>query len=256
MLAWRTLVGWKAASRTTAGRNAKESAVSTPLNAVCLQGFIARNVQEHGGLGRRERVLLAIAADTGVGAGSVLEADVRGALAAGVLSLAELREVALHLSAYQGYPRAVRLDECITRVWEALVREHADVVEEAPGAPAAADRSPAEVYAEVVRRPLPERDGRFHRAVNEFVWGELWNRGVLTFRDRRVLSLVSTALAGHEMPLRIHVTGALDSGDLGPEELEEVAVQFATSVGMPSGQLLARVVEEESAGIRKQTDAM
>ncbi|MFJ3212589.1 carboxymuconolactone decarboxylase family protein [Streptomyces flaveolus] len=241
---------------TAVDRNGTESAGPTPLEAVGLRGFVARNVLEHGGLGRRERTLLAIAADTGVAVGPALEADVHRALSAGVLSLAELREAALHLAAYQGHPRAAELDECVTRVWEALVCEGADVMADRLDAPAATDRPAAEVYAEVVRRPLPDRDGRFHRAVNEFVWGELWNRGVLTFRDRRVLSLVSTALAGHEMPLRIHVAGALDSGDLGAGELEEVAVQFATAVGMPSGQLLARVVEEESAEFRRRTGAI
>lgn len=226
--------------------------MTTPLNAVFLGGFIARNVRDHGGLGRRERLLVAIATGTGVGGGSMLDADVRRALASGLLSVAELRETALHLAAYQGYPRAARLDECITKVEEALTREGVPMAGLSAGAPAATDLPADDVYRAVMGRPLPKRDTRFHRAVAEFVWAELWNRGVLTFRDRRVLSVVSTAVAGQEMPLRIHVRGALDSTDLSPEELEEAAVQFATYAGLPAGQLLGRVVVEESDEFRKQ----
>lgn len=226
--------------------------MSTPLTETILEGFIARNVRDHGGLARRSRMLLAIAVGTGIGSESVLDADVRRALASQELSLAELREAAVHLSAYQGYARAVRLDECLTRAVDALARERVAVLAGPPRPVPPTNRTAQEVYAEVVGRALPERDSRFHLAVNEFVWAELWNRGVLTFRDRRVLSLASTSLAGQEMPLRIHVRGALGSGDLGPEELEEVAVQYSTYAGLPSGQLLGRVVEEENAAFSKQ----
>ena len=49
----------------------------------------------------------------------MLDGYVRGALKLGELTLAELREAALHLAVYAGWSRGVALDTAVTRVAEA-----------------------------------------------------------------------------------------------------------------------------------------
>src|ERR1700741_876008 len=71
-----------------------------------IRDFVYAEVWSRPGLDRRSRYLISMAGAVMSAAGdAMLDGYVRGALKSGELSLAELREAALHLSVYAGWPR-------------------------------------------------------------------------------------------------------------------------------------------------------
>jgi 4-carboxymuconolactone decarboxylase len=67
------------------------------------------------------------------------------------------------------------------------------------------------------------------------LFGEVWTRPGLSIRDRRLLVLGATAALGRKEMIQIQAHGALISGDLKPDELDEAALQLAYYVGWPNG---------------------
>lgn len=222
----------------------------TPLDEVFRNDFIRVQVRERGGLGRREKLLLALSLSAGFGTPAAMAADVRRSLESGALSVAELREVALHVAAYLGYPRALELDESIGREWAKLAPED-EVAAETTGW-RQAELTGGEAFAEVTGNVPGTPDTPFRSAVLEYVFGKIWTRPGLSRRDRRVISLACASLSGHEIPIRSHVKAALATEDLSPAELDEVVLQLSTYAGMPIASYLAQIVAEEAADFAKR----
>ncbi len=89
-------------------------------------------------------------------------------------------------------------------------------------------------YERIMTTPSPEPMGAFiETGVIGFVFGEMWRRGVLTARDRRLITLSCVGAAGAAMPIETHVWAALNSGDLTYAELDEFVLHFATQLGWP-----------------------
>ena len=72
----------------------------------------------------------------------------------------------------------------------------------------------------------------------DVIFGELWQRDLLSMRERRLICIVSAAAAGSEVAVQSHVGGALDSGDFTLEELQEVCLYFANYYGMTNSMVL------------------
>jgi 4-carboxymuconolactone decarboxylase len=81
--------------------------------------------------------------------------------------------------------------------------------------------------------PLPAES--FGAYVSDVAFANLWNRGQLTTRERRLVILTVLAMFGRDDITRMHMGSALDLGDLGPDDLNEVAVTLATYAGFPVG---------------------
>jgi 4-carboxymuconolactone decarboxylase len=103
-----------------------------------------------------------------------------------------------------------------------------------------------EMWAEVMG-PLPAPTtapvGSLDDLALKVVFGGLWSRPGLSIRDRRLINLTLLALLGRDDITPFHVRAALQSGDLDPAEIEELAVQVAFYAGWPvatSFLLLAR----------------
>ena len=78
---------------------------ATPVEE-SIRDFIYAEVWSRPGLDRRSRYLISMAGAVMSAAGdAMVDGYVRGALKSGELTLAELREAALHLSVYAGWPR-------------------------------------------------------------------------------------------------------------------------------------------------------
>ena len=89
-------------------------------------------------------------------------------------------------------------------------------------------------YERIMTTPSPDPMGAFiETGVIGFVFGEMWRRGVLTARDRRLITLSCVGAAGAAMPIETHVWAALNSGDLSYAELDEFVLHFATQLGWP-----------------------
>jgi 4-carboxymuconolactone decarboxylase len=104
---------------------------------------------------------------------------------------------------------------------------------------AARQTSARECYEHINTTPSPPDIGAYINAgVIGFVFGEMWQRGVLTPRDRRWITLSCVGAADAAFPIESHVWAALNSGDVTPEEFDEFVLHFATQLGWPKGSVL------------------
>jgi 4-carboxymuconolactone decarboxylase len=91
-----------------------------------------------------------------------------------------------------------------------------------------------EMWREVMRGDAPTtNDGGFIELTRDHVFGNIWSRGELSVRDRRLISLTCTALNPSGPALALHVEKALDSGDLTPAQIDEWIVHLAHYAGWP-----------------------
>jgi 4-carboxymuconolactone decarboxylase len=94
-------------------------------------------------------------------------------------------------------------------------------------------------YEHIMTTPSPDPTGAYIEAgVIGFVFGEMWRRGVLTPRDRRLITLSCVGAAGAATPIETHVWAALNSGDLSFEEFDEFVLHFGTQLGWPKASVL------------------
>ena len=111
-----------------------------------------------------------------------------------------------------------------------------------PGVQSSTSRAKEATSGDARRSPL--------EICNWIAFGHLWNRPQLTSRERRILTIGVIASSAGEGPLRTHLRGALNSGDLTPADLDELVTHFAFYAGMPRASGLNRVVQEEIASWR------
>jgi 4-carboxymuconolactone decarboxylase len=189
-------------------------------------------------LSARERRLVTIACLTSIdptpGADPVgpVEQQVHDAWAAGELSLEEMLEVSLHVALYSGWPRSTTLDGATRAAWRRLHEERGEPVPAWPsqgpetlGPEDHAERLRLgrERFAEVNGFPITGDDSPYLVAgVLGIVFGGVWLRPNLSRRDRRLLSIACVGCTGAALPAHAHLGGALQSGDLGVEELDEM----------------------------------
>lgn len=209
--------------------------------------FVFAEVWSRTGLDHRARYLISMAGAALAGADdATLDGYVRGALRGGVLTLPELREAALHLCVYAGWSRGGALDRAASRAAQAL------------GLPAAAcppirgeawdpqvrnDEGMAE-FVDVMTFPGGPPATPFLEAINNFVFGEMWNRRGLDQRSRRWITLVGVCESSTEIPLKSHIHAAMASGNCTPDEMQEFVLQYGIHAGWPKASVVQGVVFE------------
>lgn len=219
--------------------------------------FIYAEIWSRPGLDRRARFLIALASAAGSNApGDRLEGYVRGALATGALTLAELREAALHVGVYSGWDKGGALDAAISRVAADL--EHAPV-SLAPIRATSWDpkQRMEEGFAEF--RAVMTFDGPrvgnglpyLQDGILNFVFGEMWCRPGLDQRSRRFLTLVGVADSAATVPIASHFHAAMASGNCTAAELHEFVLHYAVHAGWPRASVIQGIVLEMAAKIEK-----
>jgi len=94
-------------------------------------------------------------------------------------------------------------------------------------------------YEHIMTTPSPDPTGAYIEAgVVGYVFGEMWRRGVLTPRDRRMITLSCVGAAGAITPIETHVWAALNSDDLTYAEFDEFVLHFGTQLGWPKASVL------------------
>ena len=96
----------------------------------------------------------------------------------------------------------------------------------------------------------PTEPGTFVDLTRKLVFGDLWQRPQLDVRDRRLVTLTVLALFGRDDITSFHVGAALRSGDLSPEQLQELGVQLAFYAGWPVAAAFTTLVDREIAAWR------
>ena len=109
------------------------------------------------------------------------------------------------------------------------------------------------MWREVMRGDAPDlNDGGFIELTRDHVFGQIWTRGELSVRDRRLISLTCTALNPSGPALAIHVEAALESGDLTPAQVDEWIIHVAHYAGWP---VAANVYTQTRPVVAKYRDA-
>lgn len=226
-------------------------APTTPVEA-SIRDFVYAEVWSRPGLDRRSRYLISISAAVMSGAEpEMIDGYVRGALTGGELSVAELREAALHLAVYGGWPRGLEFDAAVSRVQQALGLPAADT----PPTPAEAwdptergAKGEAE-FAKTMTFPGGPSTNPFQEAINNFVFGEMWCRPGLDERARRWVTLVGVANSAADIPIRSHFHAGMASGNCTREEMLEFSLQYGVHAGWPSASVVNMVILQMAAKV-------
>jgi 3-oxoadipate enol-lactonase/4-carboxymuconolactone decarboxylase len=86
----------------------------------------------------------------------------------------------------------------------------------------------------------------FQDLLTRYAWGEVWDRPVLSRRERSIATLAGLVTGGHVEELRMHVHAAVRNG-LRPDEVAEVVLHTALYAGLPSANTAMAVVREALA---------
>jgi 4-carboxymuconolactone decarboxylase len=232
---------------TVTGKPAPEPAT---IYEETWRDFVFAEVWTRPGLDRRARYLIAMAGSANTPGPKERLADyVRGALKEGELSLAELREAALHLACYAGWSKGAALDEAITQVQEELGLPPAETPP-LRGEPWDPQQRQIEGEAEFHKvmtfgGPPPNNGVPYMEAgILNFIFGEMWCRRGLDERSRRWITLVAVADSRCEIPIKSHFHSAMTSGNCTPAEMHEFVLQYAIHAGWPRGSEIQGVVFE------------
>ncbi|HEY6531597.1 MAG TPA: carboxymuconolactone decarboxylase family protein [Acidimicrobiales bacterium] len=200
------------------------------------------------GLSRRDRRLISLACVSSASIPIALESHVYSALLSGDIGLDELLEAVLQFAVYNGWARASFFEGIVRMQWVRVCQERGEEIGEWPEPPAvpidlddhaALVEAGERTYVEVLGTE-PQPRGRLlqETGVLGFVYARVWGRETLPRRDRRLLTLPWVALNGGPATISRHVAGALTSGDLSTEELEEVVLQTSAYGGLLVGERL------------------
>jgi 4-carboxymuconolactone decarboxylase len=226
----------------------------TPVEAA-WRDFVYAEVWTRPGLDRRSRFIISLCgAAVAPGPEALLEAYVGGALASGELSLAELREVALHLTGYAGFPQGTRLDCAITRVAKEKGLKEAEVppLRAAPWTRQAREAENEASFQTVMTSPGPPQVTAFFEAgVMNYCFGELWTRPGLDQRSRRLITIVGAADSQAPGAVRSHTYSAMASGDFTKDEMLEIVEHYAVHGGHTRGSTMQALVFEMAEKIEK-----
>jgi 4-carboxymuconolactone decarboxylase len=110
----------------------------------------------------------------------------------------------------------------------------------------AADRRRAglEMMKKVYGWDVQDGPGDFFAMTVEHLFGEVWTREGLTFRERRLLLIGLLLGLGLDDVLGIQLDAALGNGEIEPDELREIVIFLTHYAGWPRGAKFNSQVEE------------
>ena len=91
---------------------------------------------------------------------------------------------------------------------------------------------------------IEDVDGRFMEATVDHLFGDVWQQGDLTIRDRRLLLIGLTVGSGQEDVAGLQLDAARRLGELSDDDLRTIVVFLAHYAGWPRGAKLNTEVEK------------
>ncbi|HVM98208.1 MAG TPA: carboxymuconolactone decarboxylase family protein, partial [Candidatus Acidoferrales bacterium] len=88
-----------------------------------------------------------------------------------------------------------------------------------------------EKFTEVMGFTPPEVEDPFFDATLEHLFPNVWGRGELSRRERRLITLTILMSLGHEGTLRLHLNAATQSGDLSDKDVDELILHVTHYAG-------------------------
>ena len=98
-------------------------------------------------------------------------------------------------------------------------------------------------------------NAEFQELITRYAWDEIWNCPGLPHRTRRMLVIAMTLALGRWEEYALHVRAALQSGDLGEDDLKEVLLQAAVYCGVPAANTAFREARTVIAALAPAKDA-
>ena len=185
-------------------------------------------------LSKRDRSLITVA---------VLQALVRDELAIHIprgldngLTPEEISEIILHVTFYAGWPTGVQASLTAAAAFEERGLTLGDLPRAGPPAvdpDIAGDLSRA--YASVPR---------LGELRNSLLYGDIWERPLLSKRDRSLITVAVTQAMYRTSELRIHIGRALDENGVTPQEISEVILHVTFYAGWPAAVNAGRLATE------------
>ena len=200
-------------------------------------------VWERPDLSKRDRSLITIA---------VLQALAREELAIHIprgldngLTPEEISEIILHVTFYAGWPTGVQASLTAAEAFEARGLTLGDL----PRAPTLESEvtTPgglSDAYAAVPRLGALR---------NSLLYGDIWERPLLSKRDRSLITVAVNQALYVTNELRLHIDRALDQNGVEPQELSEVVLHVTFYAGWPAavnaGRLLTAAFEARGVAL-------
>lgn len=222
-----------------------------PYYEAGVVGFVFGEMWTRPGLSRRDRRWATLACVGVIGAVVPIQTHVFAALNSGDCTLEELEEFNLFFATQCGWPRAQVVDQYIEAAAErlGLKRKYLATWAE-PCDPAVRTERGRAAYEEVMCVAAPPIDTRFRRVgYMNYLYGEVWNRPVLSRRERRIVAFCCSTLTGAEGEMQAYA--ALKSGDLRFDELEELVLHYAVYCGWQSGATLDDIILAAAARLHE-----
>ncbi|GFO69490.1 hypothetical protein GMLC_30690 [Geomonas limicola] len=211
----------------------------------------AHIMQNH--LNAKQRAIIPIASFTANGDLDRLRVALNEGLDAG-LTVGEVKEILVQLYAYAGFPRSLNGLGTFMAVLDERGKKGIRDREGNASSPMPANKSSLELGTEnqtklvgqPVAGPLYEFAPEIDRFLKAHLFGDIFQRDVLTWQDREVATVAALAtIEGVNPQLQGHVAIALHNG-LTPEQLREVVgvlhLQCGPKVAENAGAVLERVL--------------
>ncbi len=80
-------------------------------------------------------------------------------------------------------------------------------------------------------------------SLERIAFGDVWQRPGLSSRERRLITLACLGINGTDRTLSIHIRGAIDSGELTPDDLDAFILHFGIYAGFPRGSAFASTLQ-------------
>jgi 4-carboxymuconolactone decarboxylase len=104
-------------------------------------------------------------------------------------------------------------------------------------------------YREIMGKQPADLSTPRAAALIDFVFAEVWTRGVLTRRERLLISLACSAGAGAFATFSDLAYGALVSDELSYDELGEFVLHFAVYCGWGAAETAERLIDEQVTAV-------
>ena len=195
----------------------------SPYLGELRNSLVYGEIWERPQLSKRDRSLITI---------GVLQALAREELAIHIprgldngLTPEEISEIILHVTLYAGWPTGVQASLTAAETFE----ERGLSLGELPRAPAESQASTpsslSDVYATVPRLGALR---------NSLLYGDIWERPLLSKRDRSLLTVAVNQALYATNELRLHINRALDEHGVTPQEVSEVILHVTFYAGWPA----------------------
>lgn len=222
--------------------------------ALALACSLAPGAAAAQGLDARRAAIVPIAAHAATGDQAALARALEKGLDSG-LSINDIKEVLIQLSAYCGFPRSLSgLDTFMGVLEERRKAGKSDPEGPEPAQlPAGADRRAIGTATQtaLLGRPANAPVYAFAPAIDQFLkehlFCDIFSRGVLSEQERELATIAALAALPAYNQLRAHLNFSLNTG-LTPAQLEEAVLILTEKVGEAPGMLARATLEKVLAG--------